>query len=199
MGSAERKPSVDRGILIVAGLIGAALTVGYVDTLVSAGSTNGHRFGSLVDQDGHVFATNAASHSYKLVAFGFTQCPDVCPTTLSKVHRVLDTLGTTTRPLTALFVTLDPVHDTPQALQQYTAAFDERIVGLTGDAQEVRAFASTYGVYPPGEEQSEMREAITHSPMLYLLGRDNEMLAAYQPVTGVETIAQDISRRQQGQ
>ena len=199
MGSAERKPAVDRGILIVAGLIGAALMVGYVDTLVSAGSTNGHRFGSLVDQDGHVFASEAGSHGYKLVAFGFTQCPGVCPTTLLKVHRVLDALGPNKRPLAPLFVTLDPVHDTPQALQQYTSAFDKRIIGITGDAHEVRAFASTYGVYPPGEEQSGMRETITHSPMLYLLGRDNEMLAAYQPVTGVEAIAQDISQRQQGQ
>lgn len=195
MNSAEKKSGLDRSLLAIGALIGAALLAGYVDTLVSAGSTNGHRFGSLVDQHGRVFAQDAGSHGYKLVAFGFTQCPDVCPTTLLRMHKVLDALGRTDRQLTPLFVTLDPEHDTPQALEVYTTSFDARIVGITGGAGEVRAFASTYGVYPPGEEQAEMREAISHSPLLYLLGRDNEMLAAYQPTSSADAIAKDIERR----
>jgi protein SCO1/2 len=195
MNPPGRGPGVDRWLLVAAGVICAALIAGYVDALVSAGSTNGHRFGSLVDHHGRIFASQAISRSYKLVAFGYTQCPDVCPTTLLKVHRVLDALGATANQLTPLFITLDPVHDTPQALEQYTSAFDARIVGITGGAREVRAFASTYGVYPPQEESTEMRETISHSAMLYLLGHDNELLTAYQPVVSPESIASDIARR----
>jgi len=197
MNPPARRPAVDRWLLITAGVICAALIAGYVDALVSAGSTNGHRFGSLVDHHGRVFASQAVSRGYKLAAFGYTQCPDVCPTTLHKVRRVLDALGTTASQVTPIFITLDPVHDTPQALEQYTSAFDARIVGITGGAREVHAFASTYGVYSPDEEPTGMREAVSHSAMLYLLGRDNELLAAYQPVVSPESIASDIARRRQ--
>jgi protein SCO1/2 len=187
-----RRPAVDRWLLVAAGVIGAALIAGYVEALVSGGSAHGHRFGSLVDQYGRVFATEAGSRGFKLAAFGFTQCPDVCPTTLLKMHRVLEALGPTGSQLTPLFVTLDPAHDTPQALRRYTSAFDSHIVGITGSAAELHAFAATYGVYPAGEDPTGMSEAISHSPMLYLLGRDNEMLAAYRPVSSPESVAADI-------
>jgi cytochrome oxidase Cu insertion factor (SCO1/SenC/PrrC family) len=195
MSSPGRRPTVDRWLLVVAGVICAVLIAGYVDALVSAGSTNGRRFGSLVDHHGRIFGDQAASRGFKLVAFGYTQCPDVCPTTLLKAHLVLNALGPTVNQVTPLFITLDPVHDTPRALELYTSNFDARIVGITGEAREVRAFASTYGVYPPGEEPTGMREVISHSAMLYLLGRDNELLAAYQPVVRPESIASDIARR----
>lgn len=174
-----------------------ALIAGYLEVLFSAGSTNGHRFGSLVDHHGHVFASQTASRGYKLVAFGFTQCPEVCPTTLAKMHRVLEALGPAAGPLTSLFVTVDPVHDTPSALEAYTSTFDARIVGITGEVGEVRAFASTYGVYPPDEQPAGMGEAISHSAMLYFLGRNNELLAAYRPVLSPESIASDILARRQ--
>ena len=192
-----RRLGVDRWLLLAAGVVCAALIAGYVEALVSAGSTNGRRFGSLVDHHGRVFASQAISRGYKLVAFGYTQCPEVCPTTLLKVHRILDALDPTTTQLTGLFVTLDPVHDTPQALELYTSNFDARIVGITGTAGEIRAFASTYGVYPPDEQPAGMRETINHSAMLYLLGRNNEMLAVYRPVLSAEAIASDIAARRQ--
>ncbi len=197
LNSSGRKPAVDRGLLIAAGVVGVALVAGYLEVLFSAGSTSGHRFGSLVDQHGQIFAGQTMSRDYKLVAFGFTQCPEVCPTTLAKLHRVLEALDPKTKHLTGLFVTVDPMHDTPQALELYTSAFDARIVGITGKADEVRAFALTYGVYPPGEQPAGMGEAIGHSAMLYFLGRNNELLAAYRPVVSPEMIASDISARQQ--
>lgn len=192
-----RKPAVDRGLLIAAGVVCAALIAGYFEVLFAAGSTNGHRFGALVDQRGHSVASQSISRGYKLVAFGFTQCPEVCPTTLTKLHRVLEALDPAANQLTGLFVTVDPTHDTPQVLELYTSAFDARIVGITGQADEVRAFASTYGVFPPGEQPEGMDEAIGHSAMLYFLGRNNELLAAYRPVVSPESIAADISARRQ--
>jgi protein SCO1 len=190
------RPAVDRGLLFAAGVVCAALIAGYLAVLYSAGSANGHRFGSLVDHHGRPFASQQLSRGYKLVAFGFTQCPEICPTTLVKMHRVLEALGPAASRFTSLFVTVDPLHDTPQALESYTSAFDTRIIGITGEADEVRTFASTYGVYPPGEQPAGMGEAIGHSPMLYFLGRNNELLAAYRPVLSPASIASDISARQ---
>jgi len=197
MDAPATKRSVDRWLLFAAAVVCAVLIAGYVDALVSAGSSNGHRFGSLVDHHGRAFAPQKISRGYKLVAFGFTQCADVCPTTLLKMHRVLDALGPGADQLTPLFVTLDPAHDTPVALERYASAFDARIIGITGEAREIRAFASTYGVYPPGEQPAGMGEVIGHSAMLYLFGRDNEMLAAYRPVVSPESIAADVSSRRQ--
>lgn len=197
MSSRRSNPAVDRWLLVAAGVVCAALIAGYLDVLVSAGSTHGRRFGSLVDHHGRVFANQPVSRGYKLVAFGYTQCPEICPTTLARVRRILDALGPTAAPLTGLFITLDPVHDTPAALELYTSAFDPRIVGITGEAREVRAFASTYGVYPPDEQPAGMHEVINHSAMLYLLGRDNELLAVYRPVERPDAIAADISGRRQ--
>jgi protein SCO1/2 len=139
-----------------------------------------------------VFAEQPASREFKLVSFGFTECPDVCPTTLVRVHQVLDALGNADVPVTPLFVTLDPARDTPQVLGRYATTFDPRIVGLTGAAGEIRAFASTYGVYPPNEAPPGMGEAINHSAKLYLLGRSNELLAAYQPTQSPVSIAADV-------
>jgi len=192
MNTPGRARAVDPGLLVAAGVVCTVLIAGYVDALVFSGSPHGHRFGSLVDHHGHAFASLPASRAFKVVAFGYTQCPEICPTTLVKVHRVLDALGPVGNQVTPLFITLDPAHDTPQALELYTAMFDPRIIGITGSTREMRAFASTYGVYPRDEDPTDMHEAISHSSMIYLLGHDNEMLAVYRPALSPQSIASDI-------
>ena len=85
--------------------------------------------------------------TYMLVFFGFTFCPDVCPTTLADMHAVMEALGEDAAAVQPLFVSVDPERDTPEALATYVAAFDDRIIGLTGSEQEVEAVADAYGVY----------------------------------------------------
>lgn len=82
-----------------------------------------------------------------LVFFGYTHCPDVCPTTLSNIADALAKLGTLADRVEPLFITVDPLRDTQPVLADYTAAFDPRIIGLTGTPDQIAAAAKAYGVY----------------------------------------------------
>ncbi|MEH6566639.1 MAG: SCO family protein [Halopseudomonas sp.] len=84
---------------------------------------------------------------WQLVVFGFTHCPDICPTTLSTVGQVMDNLGEQASQLQPLFITLDPQRDTPARLAEYSRFFDPRILGLSGSPMQVRDAASAFGVY----------------------------------------------------
>jgi protein SCO1/2 len=149
-------------------------------------------FGSLVDHQGRVFANEAQARQYKLVAFGYTHCPDVCPVTLLRVHEVLDALGPEDRRVVPLFVTVDPAHDTVEVLARYAAAFDPRIIG---SGQELRRFASAYGVVAQEPAPAGHEALPDHSAMIYLLGPDNTMLGMYAPGDAARVIAADVRKR----
>jgi cytochrome oxidase Cu insertion factor (SCO1/SenC/PrrC family) len=182
-------------------LVAAALVLGgYLYSLVSASHVRAPsaEFGSLVDHNGRVFAAAPQTRGYKLVAFGYTHCPDVCPVTLLRVHEVLNALGPQDRRVVPLFVSVDPAHDTVEVLSQYLAAFDPRITGITGSPQALRAFSSAYGVVPQEPAQAGHDELPDHSAMIYLLGPDNTMLGMYAPGDAAKVIAADILRRTEG-
>jgi protein SCO1 len=179
-------------------LVAAALVLGgYLYSLVSASPVHAPSadFGSLVDHNGQVFANSPQARGYKLVAFGYTHCPDVCPVTLLRVHEVLNALGPEDRRVVPLFVSVDPAHDTVEVLSQYLAAFDPRITGITGSQQALRAFASAYRVVPQEPAQAGHDELPDHSAMIYLLGPDNTMLGMYAPGDAVKVIATDVLER----
>jgi protein SCO1/2 len=200
----RRKTLRDRGskpLLLATLVVCSAITLGYLYSLVTAGNRPRPTgsFASLVDQDGRAFRDEAGSREYKLVVFGYTSCPEVCPTTLLKVHEVLNELGQPGAHLAPLFVTLDPAHDTLPVLARYTAHFDRRIVGITGDTREVRALAHAYGVYPPAPKPVDGSAYVDHSAMIFLLDRDNVLLEMYAPGVRARSIAADVivrTRRQ---
>jgi cytochrome oxidase Cu insertion factor (SCO1/SenC/PrrC family) len=175
-------------------LAGVVLVGGFVYSLVSSGQRHAPSgsFSSLVDHNGRAFASDTQSSKYKLVVFGYTHCPDVCPTTLLKVHEVLNALGPDSRHVAPLFVTVDPARDTPAVLAQYTAAFDPRILGLTGTTQALRALADAYGVLPADQVMAGHEDMPGHSAMIYLLGPDNAILGMYGPATEARAIASDV-------
>lgn len=183
--------------LIVVLLAGAMLVGAYVYSLLSAGPPQGRAaiFARLVDHHGREFAGDAQSREYKLVAFGYTHCPDVCPITLLRMHQVLTALGPDGGRVAPLFVTLDPVRDTPPALAQYTAAFDPRILGITGAEHDLRVLADAYGVLPADQGIAGRAATPEHSAMIYLLGRDDAMLAVYGPEEDSRAIASDVRLR----
>ena len=164
--------------LLVAALLLAAGAYLFVSGNQPASLTVGGPF-SLIDGDGHPVTDQTWRGKYMLVYFGYTFCPDVCPTTLSNVADAIDKLGPRADRLQALFVTVDPKRDTASVVKQYAAAFSPRITGLTGSPAQIAAAAKAYRVYyaehrtGPGPADYSM----DHSSVLYLMGPDGRFIA----------------------
>ena len=101
----------------------------------------------LVDQDGRVVTDQDFKGRPFLVFFGFTHCPDICPTALFEVSEIMRALGRDADRTRALFITVDPERDTPKVIKDYLSSFDPHLTGLTGDPAEVAAVAKAYRVY----------------------------------------------------
>jgi cytochrome oxidase Cu insertion factor (SCO1/SenC/PrrC family) len=108
---------------------------------------------SLVDHTGKAVTDEDFAGKWQLVFFGFTYCPDVCPTTLNDVSVVLEELGDDAEQVQPLFISVDPERDTPKVMADYVANFDPRIVGLTGSPEQVEAAAQAFRVYYAKVEQ----------------------------------------------
>ena len=139
--------------------------------------------------------TTATDQTYRgkwlLVYFGYTFCPNSCPTTLLEVATALKKLGPHAPQVQPLFITVDPERDTPKVMQQYTASFDPRIVGLTGTQQQIAAAAQEYGVYylrhpgGPGADDYVM----DHSTYLYVMDPQGKFVRAFDTNTSGDRIA----------
>jgi protein SCO1/2 len=133
---------------------------------------------------------------YMLVFFGYTFCPDVCPTTLSEVADAMDKLGAKADRLQPIFVSVDPKRDTPEVMKKYVAAFSPRLVGLTGSPEQIAAVAKEYRVYyaehrtGPGPNDYSM----DHSSVLYLMGPDGKFIAPIRPDETSTEMAADLNR-----
>lgn len=121
----------------------------------------------LIDSDGRRVSDRDFRGKWLLVFFGYTHCPDVCPTTLNDIAATLAQLGELASAVQPLFITVDPERDTPQVLAEYTAAFDSRIKGLTGTPEQIAAAAKAYGIYyakrPAGDDYYMDHSAIIHA------------------------------------
>lgn len=128
-----------------------------------------------------------------LLFFGYTYCPDVCPATLGEVKQVLKGLGALADRVTPVFITVDPQRDTPEKLASYTAAFDPRILGLTGSLRELEAVWQAYGVYRAEQPVKEGGQyLVDHSARLYLIDPQGNMRATYAFGTSVEDVLSDV-------
>jgi cytochrome oxidase Cu insertion factor (SCO1/SenC/PrrC family) len=165
------------GILAVVSVIAAA-TAGWLVAhrlAAEAGGGSGQALitseFSLVDDTGKAVTEKDFAGKWQLVFFGFTYCPDVCPTTLTTVSTVMEELGDDADQVVPLFVTVDPERDTPAVLADYLANFDERIVGLTGSPEQIKAAAKAFRVYYAKVEQDDLPGGYTmdHSAFLYLM------------------------------
>jgi protein SCO1/2 len=128
----------------------------------------------------------------RLVFFGYTQCPDVCPTTLYEVSRVMRRLGNDAAQVQPLFISIDRGNDTAQRIASYVGAFHPALIGLTGSEQQLqaaaRAFNVTYGVEPGGPGAAG---SLFHSAYLFLMDRDGRFLDVF----GYGSKAADIESR----
>ena len=141
--------------------------------------------------------TDATFHGrYVLVYFGYSNCMDVCPTTLTAVADALDVLGPKAARVQPVFVTVDPQRDTPDVLRRFTALFTPRLVGLTGTQDQIRQIQQNYrvsSVSHPGTAGS-MGYMVDHSSVLYLIGPDGRYLAPIRADESGSEMASDIAR-----
>ena len=148
---------------------------------------------ALTDQNG-VLRTDADFRGkLMLVYFGFTYCPDICPTDLQAIGLAIDQLGPAGDAVQPLFITLDPERDTPQLLADYMPMFHPRLIGLSGDASAIREAARTYRVYyakAPSTNGSDY--TVDHSAFIYLLDRKGDYLGYFPPGTSSDRIADAI-------
>ena len=113
-----------------------------------------------------------------LVYFGYTHCPDVCPTELAHISEILDKMGK--KPIPALFITVDPDRDTPKIMQDYVSSFNPAIVGLSGTPQEVAATEKTFRVFArKGEKQPDGDYSMDHSSVVYLMDKNGAFIEAF--------------------
>jgi len=149
---------------------------------------------TLVSQNGETVTEKTFRGEFLLVFFGYTFCPDVCPTTLAKVSQSLDLLGNDAERVRPLFITVDPARDTVAQMADYVGHFHPRILGLTGTPQQIAAVAMAYRAYyakAPGETGDD-NYLMDHSALLYLMAPDGAYLTAFSPETPPNELAEAI-------
>ncbi|MBL6080121.1 SCO family protein [Belnapia sp. T18] len=166
------------------------------ETALPQGVALGGAF-SLTDQAGRAATDRDLRGRWALLYFGYTFCPDVCPTELQTMAAALDALGPElgerVRPV---FVSIDPERDTPERLADYVALFHPRLIGLTGSAAHVAQAARAYRVYyaraRPGDGDGYLMD---HSSFIYLLDPDGAVRGLFRPGTTAEDLAAALRRR----
>jgi protein SCO1/2 len=154
---------------------------------------------ALVDGNGHTVTDRDLRGRYLLVYFGYTYCPDVCPTTLNTITQALDKMGGQADRIQPLFITVDPARDTPEVMRTYTAAFSPRILGLTGTPEQIAKVAGEYRVYyAPHHSQADGNYTVDHSSLIYLMGRDGRFIAPIRADASPTEMAADIAKHMAG-
>lgn len=150
----------------------------------------------LMDANGRAVSNEDFPGSFQLIAFGYTFCPDICPTTLAEMSVIVDQLGALSERLQPLFITVDPARDTAAVLRDYTAFFNPRIMSLTGSPAFIKRAADNFGVRyeiarEPGAPASQY--AVDHSAGMYLLGPDGRYIRKFAYATPPAEIAGRIA------
>ncbi len=128
-----------------------------------------------------------------LVFFGYTHCPDVCPTTLAQLTQVFQALGPDTK-LKVLFITVDPERDTPRLMAQYAGSFGPNVIGLSGDRAAIDKVMKDYRVYAQKVPEKNGAYSMDHSALIYLMGRDGKFLHAFNLQRPPEEAAAELRR-----
>ena len=150
----------------------------------------------LTDQNGATRTDQQFRGKFMLVFFGYTYCPDVCPTTLAVMKAALETIGSRADRIAPVFITVDPKRDTPAKLKTYLSSFGPRFIGLTGDDAAIASVAKAYRVYyrvHPPENGGEY--TVDHSGVVYLMDESGAFVANYSLETSPEMMAQDLLHR----
>ena len=178
-------------LLLVAALLAAFIILGSAAFLAvelhdngkgAAGTLLGSAIGgpfTLVDQNGKTVTNTALEGKWLLVYFGYTHCPDACPTTLNNIALALQDLGKKSDEVRPVFITIDPERDTPQVMKDYVTAFDAPILALTGTAAEVAQAAKNYRVYYAKHPEPGGDYSMDHSSVIYVMDPKGRFTASF--------------------
>ena len=161
-------------------LLAAALTVGQSTVRAATPVTVGGPF-VLTSPDGATVTDQTYRGKWLLVYFGYTYCPDTCPTTLAEVAAALKVLGSEAVSLQPIFITIDPQRDTPRVMGEYTQSFDPRIVGLTGTQAQIDTVVAEYGAYAVQRRTGAGSDeyVFDHSIYLYVVDQRGQFVRAF--------------------
>jgi protein SCO1 len=189
-----------RPLVIVAAFAGSLL-VGLVLMLwalgglknVAAPAAIGGPF-QLTDQAGHTVTEKSLQGRPTLIFFGFTHCPDVCPTSLFEISEVLKAMGGDADRVNAYFISVDPERDTAAAMKEYLSSFDPHLEGLTGNPDEVSKVITAYRVYARKVPLKDGDYTMDHTALIYLMDRDGKFVAPFNLKQTPEAAAADLKR-----
>ena len=192
------KQSTRIAAVLGAFLTGAAMLVAAVLYVLPGETTRpssvGGPFRLLDHNGGGVTEANFKGRPF-LVFFGFTHCPDICPTALFEMSEVLKRLGSDADKTAALFISVDPERDTPEKLKDYVSSFHPRVFGLTGTPAEIEAVTRAYRAYAKKVPLDGGGYTMDHSAIVYLMDKDGRFVAPFNLKRSAEQAAADLKRR----
>ncbi|KPF97489.1 copper-binding protein [Rhodopseudomonas sp. AAP120] len=189
-----------RPLVIIAAFAGS-LVVGLVVVLwllgglnkVAAPSSIGGPF-QLTDQNGQTVTEQSLKGKPTLIFFGFTHCPDVCPTSLFEISQVLQAMGKDADRINAYFISVDPERDTPAAMKDYLSSFDPHLKGLTGTRDATDKIEKSYRVYAKKVETKDGDYTMDHTALIYLMDKNGNFVAPFNLKRKPEEAAADLKR-----
>lgn len=134
---------------------------------------------TLTDYDGKEFNSDMMKGRLSIVYFGFTFCPDICPTSLQKLAQILSTLDKYNIDVLPIFITVDPARDTTSLLKEYLGHFHPKIIGLTGSDEQIKNVADLYKVYyavAEGATTEDDKYMLDHTSFMYIMGKDGKYM-----------------------
>lgn len=184
------------GVLVL--IAGALLAIAYHDNPKGAGGTLlassiGGPF-QLTDQAGKPFTDANLKGKWHLLFFGYTHCPDTCPTALNEISLALDRLGKKRDEVGVVLVTVDPERDTPEVLKSYVESFDAPITALTGSPEEVAQAAKAYRVYYAKHPRPDGGYDMDHSAVIYIMDPQGRFTATLSPDATAEAMSERLQK-----
>ncbi len=152
---------------------------------------------ALIDHNGAAVTQDNYANKYKLIYFGFTYCPAICPTELQKISKVLKTLNSKVADqIQPLFITIDPQRDTPAIMRDYVDLFHPRLIGLSGSSTQIKTTLKNYRIFAskvplPGSDDPD-DYTMDHSSFIYLMSPGNQLISMYRIEDDVDYMLKDI-------
>ncbi len=149
---------------------------------------------SLLDPHGKTITAKDLRGRYLLVYFGFTHCPDICPTTLLLMQNAIAQLGERAKKVQPVFITVDPERDTPKAVGEYVSRFGKNMLGLTGNAEQIKHAADSFKVYYSKVEDkgSALGYVVDHSGFIYLMAPDGRYITHFTHATPEQELKKEL-------